>query len=201
MYCAKCGTKAQEVDVFCTNCGFRLKLTGGQNPAANGSAGSAQRPPGADVGLPDELEREVRRIEKICGVEVPPKSAEELLDFAGRCFKMGMHDKAIEACLEAVRLKPEFSDAWGFLGNQYVAVGLLDEAVRALSETVRLNPQDAIAWADLGDVYMQKRAPEQAVRALEEALRLKLPPHVAKVVRRDLWEAVLRDAKRACSKV
>jgi len=129
------------------------------------------------------------------------RRARDLLAFEVRRFELGMHDEAIKACLEAVQLNPQFSDAWGFLGNQYIAVGKLDDATRALYEAIRLNSQDAIAWADLGDAYTRKGDPQHATQALEEALNLyhKLPPHVAKVVRRDVWEAALHDAKRACS--
>lgn len=187
MYCSRCGTRAEDSDVFCMKCGVRIKRPGVEQAAG-----------GADASLPNELEREARRIEKMAGVETAPRSAEEWLKFGMRCFQMRLHDKAIEACLEAVRLKPEFSEAWGFLGNQYSAVGQLDEAVQALSEAVRLNPQDAFAWADLGDVHMRRGDPDRAVRALEEALHLELPRHVPAACR-SLWEAAPRDAKRACS--
>jgi len=47
MYCNKCGTKVEESDHYCRNCGTRLGITGGELLTTTVGEGNAQ------VGLPD----------------------------------------------------------------------------------------------------------------------------------------------------
>jgi cytochrome c-type biogenesis protein CcmH/NrfG len=125
------------------------------------------------------------------GAEPPPSNAQEWFLVAERCYRMKTYDKASAACLEAVRLRPCFSDAWGLLGNLYRVAGQLDDAETALNEAVRLNPEDAIAWADLGGVYAGKGDSERAIHAFERASRLGPPRNAAR-----RWEAELREVRR-----
>ena len=62
----------------------------------------------------------------------------------------GPSPEAIEAYREALRLKPDFADAWNNLGVAYGKLGRHQEAIEAYREALRLKPDDAAAWYNLG---------------------------------------------------
>jgi cytochrome c-type biogenesis protein CcmH/NrfG len=59
---------------------------------------------------------------------------------------LDLNREAVEAYREAVRLKPDFAEAWYNLGVSYIKLGRHREAVEACREAVRLKPDFAEAW-------------------------------------------------------
>ncbi len=94
--------------------------------------------------------------------------------------------KAIVAYREAVRLKPDYAEAWYNLGNAYV--GQTDasrkmgdghlmalqfgESILAYRETIRVKPDYLSAWLALGVSYAVVGQYGEAATALREAVRL-----------------------------
>lgn len=60
MHCTKCGTSAQETDLYCSHCGNRLGLAGGEHLTASGREGNSKGSEVVHVDMPDELEKVVR---------------------------------------------------------------------------------------------------------------------------------------------
>ncbi len=75
---------------------------------------------------------------------------------------------------QAIRLKPDYSDAYNYLGFVYFRNGKVDEAIqyyhKALDNLLYLNPQDA--HLNLGVAYLSRKEYLKAVPHLEEAIRL-----------------------------
>jgi Flp pilus assembly protein TadD len=86
----------------------------------------------------------------------------------------GMLDKTEYHLREAIRLKPDYSDAYNYLGFIYFGRGKVEEAIqyyhKALENELYMNPQDA--QNNLGLAYLSRKEYRKAMLHLEEAVRL-----------------------------
>ena len=86
----------------------------------------------------------------------------------------GMIDKAEFHYEEAIRLKPDYSDAYNNIGLIYARSGRDDLAIeaykKALDNIIYLNPQRA--HFNLGVVYLNRKEYHKAVEQFEEATNL-----------------------------
>jgi type IV pilus assembly protein PilF len=86
----------------------------------------------------------------------------------------GLLDKTEYHLKEAIRLKPDYSDAYNYLGFVYFGRGQVDEAIKyyhkALENELYMNPQDA--HMNLGLAYLSRKEYRKAMLHLEEAIRL-----------------------------
>ncbi len=87
--------------------------------------------------------------------------------------KKGQIDEAINRFQEAVRLKPDFVDAYYNLGFALSMKGLTDEAIAEFQKALRLQPDDADAHSNLGNALFRKGQIDEAIGQYREALRLK----------------------------
>ncbi|MGR8931781.1 MAG: tetratricopeptide repeat protein [Gammaproteobacteria bacterium] len=78
-------------------------------------------------------------------------------------FGQGQHPAAIEAFCEALRLDPQFADAWNDLGETYRDQGNMDEAVRCYREALKADSKHARANYNLGECYCLGGQLQQAV--------------------------------------
>ena len=80
---------------------------------------------------------------------------------------------------EAIRLKPDYSDAYNYLGVVYIRKGKVDEAIamyqKALSNELYLKKQEA--HLNLGVAYLRRNEYGKAAKHLESAIRL-IPDYV-----------------------
>jgi tetratricopeptide (TPR) repeat protein len=83
------------------------------------------------------------------------------------------YKQAAEAYREALRLKPDYADAWYDLATAYVWSGQLQQSIEAYRETTHLNQNDAVAWAGLGFAFGSLGQIQQSIDAFREAVRLK----------------------------
>ena len=60
----------------------------------------------------------------------------------------GQLDEAIGSCQQAVRIKPNYSEAYNNLGNALLAQGKLDEAVSSYQQVLRIEPDYAEAHSN-----------------------------------------------------
>lgn len=83
-------------------------------------------------------------------------------------------DKTEYHLKEAIRLKPDYSDAYNYLGFVYFGRGKVEEAIKyyhkALENELYMNPQDA--HMNLGLAYLSRKEYRKAMLHLEEAIRL-----------------------------
>ena len=94
--------------------------------------------------------------------------------------KKGLLDKAEYHLKEAIELKPDYSDAYNYLGVIYFREGKVNQAIeaynKALDNLLYTKPQDA--HYHLGIVYLSLKEYQKARTHLEEAIRL-VPDFVA----------------------
>jgi tetratricopeptide (TPR) repeat protein len=81
-------------------------------------------------------------------------------------------DEAVASFREAVRLRPDYTDAFNNLGNVLYFQGKLDEAVAAYREAVRLSPNHAGALSNLGEVLRHQGKLSEALECCQRAVEL-----------------------------
>lgn len=72
----------------------------------------------------------------------------------------------------ALRIDPDYADAWNSLGNLYRLTGRPEEAMVAYQSVTRLAPALVPGWVNLGDLYRQMGNRESARDALRRAVDL-----------------------------
>jgi tetratricopeptide (TPR) repeat protein len=80
-------------------------------------------------------------------------------------------DAAMADYNEAIRLSPNFSNAFTHRGNLYADKGNLDLALSDYNEAIRLEP-NAISFLDRGNLYSGKGDFDSAIADYNEAVRL-----------------------------
>ncbi len=84
----------------------------------------------------------------------------------------GDSEGAIANLTEALRVRPEFAEAYCSRGNLYHAQGDNDRAIEDLSKAVQIDPYLAEAYRDRGIVYSDQGRYDQAIREFTNALRI-----------------------------
>ncbi|MFA5321582.1 MAG: tetratricopeptide repeat protein [Smithella sp.] len=112
--------------------------------------------------------------------------------------------KAIEYLDEAIKLKPDFAEAFNNRGNAYSDLGQYPRAIEDYNEAIRLKPQYAHAYYNRGFTYDDLGQYQLAIEDYNEAIRLK-PEHIDAYYNRgnDYFlqnnkELGCRDAQKAC---
>ncbi|MBR5298351.1 MAG: AAA family ATPase [Parabacteroides sp.] len=111
---------------------------------------------------------------------------EILKEYAYEYYLMGnecvtkAHDlnAAIRSFDKALKLYPEYVDAWVRKGVTLLSIGEDYQALVCLKEAVRLNPQSFKARYNRGKVFLQLKYYEEAVSDLLKAVELR-PKHIA----------------------
>jgi tetratricopeptide (TPR) repeat protein len=85
---------------------------------------------------------------------------------------LGKPDEAIPSYQTAVRLKPDYVDAWNNLGNACKETGDLDKAADCIEKALQLNPQSAAAWNNMAGVMEAKGEQQAALESYNQALQL-----------------------------
>jgi FOG: TPR repeat len=78
-------------------------------------------------------------------------------------YGQGLHPAAIEAFREALRLDPQFADAWNDLGETYRDQGDMEEAVRCYRQALKIDAAHARANYNLAESYCLGGQLQQAV--------------------------------------
>lgn len=112
--------------------------------------------------------------------EIYPDDPYLQYDLALTYDRKGVLDKAEHHLKEAIALKPDYSDAYNYLGVIYFRQGKVNQAIeaynKALENLLYTKPQDA--HYHLGIAYMDLKEYQKAKTHLEEAVRL-VPDFVA----------------------
>jgi tetratricopeptide (TPR) repeat protein len=130
---------------------------------------------------PELLTRFATRIgEAINGLSLPASDAEESAGSAESHYREGVDylktgdkTKAIEAFREAIRLRPEWTDAHYQLGLVYYETGEYKAAAKAFEEALRLQPEFFDALIALGKTYQHLALHVRAVEVLQQAVLMR----------------------------
>lgn len=82
-------------------------------------------------------------------------------------------DEAIQNYLSAIRINPDFSEAYYNLGNAYLFQGRTQEAIQNYLSAVRINHDNAEAYHNLGNALLIQGHIQEAIQNYLQALRIK----------------------------
>lgn len=96
------------------------------------------------------------------------------LIFRGFAYRSkGDYDRAIHDFDQAIRLKPDFANAFNNQGIAYDYEGDYDRAIQDFDQAIRLQPDYADAFNNRGLVYGEKGNYDRAIQDLDQAIRLR----------------------------
>jgi Flp pilus assembly protein TadD len=105
---------------------------------------------------------------------LPPEHAARVQNVRGiGLANEGKWDEAVACFREAVRLRPDYADAFNNLGNVLYFQKKLDEAIAAYEEAVRLSPDHAGALSNLGEVLRHRGRLDDALKYCRRAVELR----------------------------
>ncbi|MFN4319373.1 MAG: tetratricopeptide repeat protein [Aquificaceae bacterium] len=106
-------------------------------------------------------------------IEIQPTA--EAYTYMGWAYSMlGKLETAIELCLKAIEIDPEFGNPYNDIGSYLIALGKLDEAIPWLKRAIaakRYEPRH-YPHINLARVYLMKGMFKDALDEVENALRI-----------------------------
>ena len=84
----------------------------------------------------------------------------------------GKHAEAIEAYDEAIRMDPEFAQAWSDKGSALVELNRSEEAIEAYNKALEIDPQDAMTWYHKGLALASQGEYDESIKAFDKALEI-----------------------------
>ncbi|WP_461255163.1 tetratricopeptide repeat protein [Treponema sp. R80B11-R83G3] len=102
----------------------------------------------------------------------PSAAAKAAYDKGTEYYKKGSYTEAISEFDKAIRLSPNYADAYNDRGNAYHYKKDYDRAIADYNEAIRLGPNDADAYYNRANVYYEKNDYDRAIADYNEAIRL-----------------------------
>jgi tetratricopeptide (TPR) repeat protein len=87
--------------------------------------------------------------------------------------KLGFYPDAAVAFQQAIKLKPDYIDAWNNLGWAYTQSGRFADAVGVFQQLIKFTPNDAKIWSNLGGAQAGQGHEADAIAAYQMAIQLK----------------------------
>jgi tetratricopeptide (TPR) repeat protein len=128
-------------------------------------------------------------------IQLAPDS--EVLDARGNAFlQTGAYDRALADYMEAIRLDPNYAQAFIDRGAAYYMKGDFEKAVADSSEAIRLNTTNSAAFSNRAAAYSKLKREDLALVDDNEAIR-RSPDMADYYDNRGLTYAALHDYDRA----
>jgi len=74
-------------------------------------------------------------------------------------YQAGRYQESIDAARQALKLRPEYAEAYNNLGAAYASMGKWDEAIQNAQQALRINPNFQLAKNNLAWALAQKAKP------------------------------------------
>ena len=103
---------------------------------------------------------------------VHPQDADALSNLAWALFHLGLHDKAVARCDQAIALAPDHARAWFTRGLALHQLGRTEDAVAAYDRALQLRPDLAEALNHRGRSLHLLERYEEALQSYDKALAL-----------------------------
>jgi tetratricopeptide (TPR) repeat protein len=101
------------------------------------------------------------------------------LEKGQQLIQAGKFNDAVKLFHEALRLTPNNSDVWYWLGVSYHRMNLLFDATRCYNKAVNLNSNNSKAWFDLGNAHYQMNEYPEAAKCFSRITEINPQPHAA----------------------
>ena len=101
----------------------------------------------------------------------PELKAEQLINKATSMNNLGLPEKALSYCEEALKAAPEFAEAWGTKGIALIQLGRYREAVTYFDRALELD-ESSVDWNGKGLALSRMDLPEEALVCYERAIKL-----------------------------
>ena len=88
----------------------------------------------------------------------------------------GDYDQAFKDCNTAMRLDPNFPEAYNTRGIIYKLTGEIDQAIEDYNKAIELDPNFAYAYYNRGIVYHERDDFERAIKDLYQVNRTETRP-------------------------
>jgi tetratricopeptide (TPR) repeat protein len=89
------------------------------------------------------------------------------------------YEAAIASYDQALKLKPDYHQAWNNRGNALGNLGRFEEAIASYDQALKLKPDDHQAWNNRGNALGNLGRFEEAIASYDQALKLKPDYHQA----------------------
>jgi superkiller protein 3 len=122
--------------------------------------------------LAENFNRAGELSEAVAAVTNSPSDFGLRLKLGNQLVALGRFDEARAQFAEAVRLKPDSTDARDLLGFELARVGQFAEALPHFAERVKLEPNNAEAHMNLGVAFVRVHRLEEAAKEFELALQI-----------------------------
>ena len=93
-----------------------------------------------------------------------PSTPEDFLNRSLAAYRAGNFQQCIDEARAALKLKPDYAEAYNNIAAGYQSLGRWDDAIQAASEAVRLKPDFQLAKNNLAYAQEQKRLHAVRVR-------------------------------------
>jgi tetratricopeptide (TPR) repeat protein len=109
-----------------------------------------------------------------------PSSKASLLRELGRLFYSGKeYEEALAAFDQALKIKPDFHQAWYYRGSALWNLGRLEEAIASYDQALKFKPDYHLAWNNRGYALKDLGRLEEAIASYDQALKFKPDLHQA----------------------
>jgi Flp pilus assembly protein TadD len=99
-------------------------------------------------------------------------SEEKLYALGLDLYRKGEYNQSIYYFEEAIKLDPNYADAWYKKGNDLSNLGRYYDALQAYNKTIELNPQNTFAWIDKGIILKLMNKHGESFQAYDKAVEL-----------------------------
>ncbi|MBC8389296.1 MAG: tetratricopeptide repeat protein, partial [Actinobacteria bacterium] len=86
--------------------------------------------------------------------------------------KLGQHNEALDCFNEAIKINPEFEDAWCNKGITFDKLGKYDEEMDCFNEAIKINPFYYRSWYYKGAALIELGQVKEAKRCYDIALKI-----------------------------
>jgi len=107
------------------------------------------------------------------GIEDYRKIPEYWMNLGFYCGTAGLHQEAIDAYTQALRIRPDLAEAFYYLGLSYSALQKYSDAIDAFKQAIRIKPHYLEALYNLGVALEDLGLHQEAIETFSQVLKLK----------------------------
>lgn len=107
------------------------------------------------------------------------KKVERLMGKASISYDAQKYEEAISTYDEALKIKPDYHEAWYNKGDAFSELGRYQEAITAYNKALKIKSDHHEAWYNKGNALRELGRHAKAVAAYVEALKIKPNHHLA----------------------